>query len=62
MDDKELLESLVIAVTMRQGMESTPNSIVRHARQLLNETRKAQFNLDAEKFAAGEKATQNVYE
>jgi hypothetical protein len=60
MDDNELLEGYVIATLIQKGMDAHPSNIVRHARQCLNETRKAQFNLDAEKFAAEKKAS--VYE
>lgn len=54
MNDNEMLEAFVVAILAQTGMEhgsaQGAHNIVRFARFLVNETRKAQRNLDGEKF------------
>lgn len=41
-NDAELLEIFTFATLMKQGMESSPHAIVRHARECVEEVRKVQ--------------------
>ena len=53
MNDHDLLESLVLVILTRTGMENTEHTVVRFARRTLEEIRKTQLDMDGTKFAAG---------
>lgn len=54
-EDNVLLESLVLAILVRTGMENTEYSVVRSACKLLDLIRKEELDMAGRKFAAGTK-------